>query len=112
MDQQERTEQLERHLSADAIAAGDRRYVDDAHRVHLRVVALAREANASGAFENLYGFADHAALAAELARICHDNPDVVSPRLVDGVVAWRIRDERGLCAWLSEQRDCYLHGEP
>jgi predicted transcriptional regulator with HTH domain len=28
---------------------------------------------------------------------------------VDGVVAWRIRDERGLCAWLSEQRDCYLH---
>ena len=109
MDQQERTEQLERHLSADAIAAGDRRYVDDAHRVHLRVVALARGANASGAFENLYGFADHAALAAELARICHDNPDVVSPGLVDGVVAWRIRDERGLCAWLSEQRDCYLH---
>jgi len=28
---------------------------------------------------------------------------------VDGVVAWRIRDERGLCAWLSEQRDYYLH---
>jgi hypothetical protein len=43
MDQQERTEQLERHLSADAIATGDRRYVDDARRVHLRVVALARE---------------------------------------------------------------------
>jgi hypothetical protein len=109
MDQQERMEQLEQHLSADAIAAGDRRYVDDAHRVQLRVVALARGANASGAFENLYGFANHAALAVELARICHDNPDVVSPRLVDGVVAWRIRDERGLCAWLSEQRDCYLH---
>jgi hypothetical protein len=33
----------------------------------------------------------------------------VSPGLVDGVVAWRIRDEPGLCAWLSEQRDCYLH---
>jgi len=48
-------------------------------------------------------------LAAELARICHDNPDVVSPGLVDGVVAWRKRDERRLCAWLSEQRDCYLH---
>jgi hypothetical protein len=109
MDQQERMEQLEQHLSADAIAAGDRRYVEDAHRAHLRVVALARGANASGAFENLYGFADHAGLAAELARICHDNPDVVSPGLVDGVVAWRIRDERGLCAWLSEQRDCYLH---
>jgi hypothetical protein len=45
MDQQERTEQLEQHLSADALAAGDRRYVDDAHRVHVRVVALAREAN-------------------------------------------------------------------
>jgi len=28
---------------------------------------------------------------------------------VDGVVAWRIRDEPGLCTWLSEQRDCYLH---
>ena len=109
MDQQERMEQLEQHLSANAIAAGDRRYVDDAHRVHLRVVALARGANASGAFENLSGFADHAALAAELARICHDNPDVVSPGLVDGVGAWRIRDERGLCTWLSEQRDCYLH---
>jgi len=67
MDQQERMEQLEQHLSANAIAAGDRRYVDDAHRVHVRVVALAREANASGAFENLYGFADHAALAAEFA---------------------------------------------
>ena len=109
MDQQEIIEKTEEHLSGDAIAAGDRRYVDDAHRVHLRVVALARGANASGAFENLYGFADHAALAAELARICHDNPDVVSPGLVDGVVAWRIRDELGLCAWLSEQRDCYLH---
>jgi hypothetical protein len=109
MDQQERMEQLEQHLSADAIATGDRRYVDDAHRVHVRVAELARGANASGAFENLFGFADHAALAAELARICHDNPDVVSPGLVDGVVAWRIRDERGLCAWLSEQRDCYLH---
>jgi hypothetical protein len=109
MDQQERIEQAKEYLSADAIAAGDRRYVEDAHRVHLRVMALAREANASGAFENLHGFADHAALAAELARICHDNPDVVSPGLVDGVVAWRKRDERGLCAWLSEQRDCYLH---
>ena len=109
MDQQERMEQLERHLSADAIAAGDRRYVDDARRVHVRVVALASEADASGAFENLYGFADHAGLAAELARICHDNPDVVSPGLVDGVVDWRKRDERALCAWLSEQRDCYLH---
>ena len=109
MNQQETMKQLERRLSADAIATDYRRYVDDARRAHVRVVALAREANASGAFENLYGFADHAALAAELARICHDNPDVVSPGLVDGVVAWRIRDERGLCAWLSEQRDCYLH---
>ncbi len=93
-------EQLEQHLSADAIAAGDRSYVDDAYRVHLSDVALARGANASGAFVNLFGFADRAALAAELARICHDNPDVVSPGLVGGVVAWRIRDERGLCAWL------------
>ena len=109
MNQQETMNQLERRLSADAIATDYRRYVDDARRAHVRVVALAREANASDAFENLYRFADHAALAVELARICHDNPDVVSPRLVDGVVAWRIRDERGLCAWLSEQRDCYLH---
>ena len=69
MDQQERMEQLDRRLSADAIATGDRRYVEDAHRVHVRVVALARGPNASGAFENLHGFADHAALAAELARI-------------------------------------------
>jgi len=109
MDQQERMEQLKQHLSADAIAAGDRRYVDDAHRAHLSDVARTLGANASGAFENLFGFADHAALAAELTRICHDNPDVVSPGLVDGVGAWRKRDERGLCAWLSEQRDCYLH---
>jgi hypothetical protein len=109
MDQQERMEQLEQHLSADAIAAGDHGYIGDAHRTRLSDVALARGANASGPFENLYGFADHAALAAELARICHDNPGVVSPGLVDGVVAWRIRDEPGLCAWLSEQRDCYLH---
>ena len=106
MDQQERMEQLEQHLSADAIAAGDRDYIGDAHRTLLSDVALARGANA--AFKNLLGFADHAALAAELARICHDNPDVVSPGLVDGVVAWRKRDEPGLCAWLSQQRDCYL----
>jgi hypothetical protein len=107
MDQQERMEQADEYLSADAIAAGDRDYIGDAHRTLLSDVALARGANA--AFKNLLGFADHAALAAELARICHDNPDVVSPRLVDGVAAWRKRDERGLCAWLSEQRDCYLH---
>jgi len=68
MDEQETMEQLERRLSADAIATGDRRYVDDAHRVQLRVVALARGANASSAFENLYWFADHAALAVELAQ--------------------------------------------
>ena len=67
MDQQERMEQADEYLSADAIAAGDRDYIGDAHRTLLSDVALARGANA--AFKNLLGFADHAALAAELARI-------------------------------------------
>ncbi len=95
------------NLSLDEMAERDHCHIDDAHRTRLIDVPLACGANGFGAFENLYGFADHAAFATELKRIARTHCGVASTRFVEGVVAWRKRDKRGLCNWLSERRDCY-----
>ena len=95
------------NLSLDDMAERDHCHIDDAHRTRLIDVPLACGARGSGAFENLYGFADHAAFATELKRIARTHCGAASTRFVEGLVAWRKRDERGLCNWLSERRDCY-----
>ena len=95
------------NLSLDDMAEKDHCHIDDAHRTRLIDVPLARGARGYGAFEKLHGFTDHAALATELKRIARENPGVASTRFVEGLVAWRKRDEQGLCDWLSERRDCY-----
>jgi hypothetical protein len=95
------------NLSLDDMAERDHCHIDDAHRTRLTDAPLACGANGYGAFENLYGFTDHAAFATELKRIARTHCGVASTRFVEGVVAWRKRDERGLCNWLSERRDCY-----
>jgi hypothetical protein len=95
------------NLSLDEMARRDRCLIDDAHRTRLIDVPLACGARGSGAFEKLHGFTDHAALATELKRIAGKHCGVASTRFVEGLVAWRKRDERGLRDRLSERRDCY-----
>jgi hypothetical protein len=98
------------NLSLDEMATNDHCHIDDAHRTRLIDVPLACGARGSGAFENLYGFADHAAFATELVRVARNHCGVASTRFIEGLVACRKRDEQGLRDWLSARRDCYRRG--
>ena len=93
------------NLSLDEMAAIDHCYIDDAHRTRLIDVPL--PPGASGAFECLHGFDDHAALATELLRIARDHYGVASTMFVERLIGWRSRDEAGLRKRLSSCRDHY-----
>ena len=93
------------NLSLDEMAAIDRCHVDDALRTRLVDVPL--PLGASGAFECLHGFDDHAAFATELLRAARDHYGVASTMFVERINAWRTRDDAGLRKWLSLFRDYY-----
>jgi hypothetical protein len=91
------------NLSLDEIAAIDHCQIDDAHRTRLIDVPLPPEA--SGAFECLHVYDDHAAFATELLRIARNHYGVASAAVIERLSAWRTRDEAGLRKWLSSCRD-------
>jgi len=64
------------NLSLDEMDAIDHCHVDDAHRTRLIDVPLPRGAH--GAFEDLHGFADHAAFATEVLLIARNHYGVAS----------------------------------
>jgi hypothetical protein len=87
-----------------ARAVGDE--IDDALRGRLIDVPL--PAGVVGAFEDLHGFADHAAFSVELLRVARQNYGVASEQFLDGIVRWLERDAKGLVAWLQARREAYL----
>lgn len=93
------------NFSLDEMAAIDHCHIDDAHRTRLIDVPL--PTGASGAFECLHEYDDHAAFATELLRIARSHYGVASKAFVERLSAWRRRDEAGLREWLSSCRDCY-----
>jgi hypothetical protein len=87
-----------------ARAVGDE--IDDALRGRLIDVPLT--AGIVGAFEDLHGYADHAAFSAELLRLARQNYGVASVEFIHGIVEWLERDGAGLIAWLRARREAYL----
>jgi hypothetical protein len=87
-----------------ARAVGDE--IDDALRGRLIDVPL--PAGIVGAFEDLKGFADHAAFSVELLRVARQNYGVASEQFLEKIVRWRARDAKALVAWLRAHREQYL----
>ena len=87
-----------------ARAVGDE--IDDALRGRLIDVPL--PAGIVGAFEDLHGFADHAAFSVELLRVARENYGVASIEFIQRMVEWREQDEAELVAWLQARREAYL----
>ena len=93
------------NFSLDEMAAETGVVVDEALRSRLIDVPL--PLGASGAFERLHGFADHAALTAKLKRLAALNFGCASREFLRRLVEWRTRDEGGLRSWLEARRETY-----
>jgi hypothetical protein len=94
------------NLSLDAMAIVAGTEIDDALRGRLIDIPLPE--GRLGAFENLHGFADHAAFTVELLRLARENHGVASVALVEGMIAWLGRGEGKLLDWLHDCRKNYL----
>jgi hypothetical protein len=90
----------------DELALEGRVQIDDAYRDRLPDVPL--PGMGMGAFENLHGFRDHHAFAAELIRLTREAYGVASEEFIDKFVAARARDDREVRAYLLDQSARYL----
>ena len=84
--------------------------VDDAH--HGRLICVPLPEGGQGAFEDLHGHADVAALCKRLRALMAEHFGVAAREFLHRLVDWRARDEEGLKEWLGRRRASFLrHAE-
>jgi putative DNA primase/helicase len=94
------------NFSLDEMAEGGRAEIDDAHRG--RLIDVPTPTVGVGAFENLHGFENHAALSAELHKIARSHHGMAA-RVFLKEFAEGLRDDRTfLIGWLERRRRWYL----